>query len=342
MQRKFIWTRPTKHWALLLIVAGGLTVPEAYGVVDAFSQANTSPPPDGAPWASVGTVNGASCVYLGGGWVLSAAHVGVNRTLFIDTWYEWSGVSHRLTNANGSITDLTLFRLNSSPPLPSMTLARTTPTALSTVDFIAYGLIAGGPQQTFGAYTGFPWSTSGAKGWGNNKVSAGGLRTINSGFGDVRVFTTDFTSPGTPGPTAPMSDEAQAAAGDSGGGVFQRRGTTWELVGILDEISVYPDQPANTAVYGNLTFSIDVATYRSQILAILAGSAVPALSIGQSGATIVVCWPDTGVAYTLESTGTLSPAVWTPVSAVPIASGGSLCVSLPAAGGPRFFRLSRN
>lgn len=320
------------------LVLASLAPMQSQAVVDAFSAANTNAPPDGTPWDHVGTVNGASGIYVGNGWVLTAAHVGSGNLLLNGTNYVFDGNSLRLTNSDGTATDMVMFHLSPPPMLPSLLLASNTPTAYSQVDMVGYGRIAGSTQTNIGSYEGFYWSPLGFKSWGNNKVYPGGVSIINAGFGDVSVFATDFTSPGTTGSGSPTSDEAEAASGDSGGGVFQQSGSIWELAGMIDAIGTENTQAANTAVYGDLTYLVDIATYRQQIAA-WRSSTAPFLSISHSGTSVQVCWPDTGLAYDLEATSSLSNPTWVVVASNPPASNGQVCVTLPDTGSASFFRL---
>jgi hypothetical protein len=43
---------------------------------------------------------------------------------------------------------------------------------------------------------------------------------------------------------------------------------SYQLAGIMDLVGTFSGQPANTAVFGNVTYSIDIATYREQIIAV--------------------------------------------------------------------------
>ena len=305
-------------------------------IVDANSQANTNAPADGVPWANMGNVNGASGIYVGAGWVLTAWHVGANDILLNGAFYHYDGTVNRLTNSNGTGTDLILFHLSTLPPLPRLTLASRTPSPSSVVDFVGFGHISGSTQTLINGAPGFYWSTGGFKSWGNNRVNVGGVTTINAGAGDVVAFNTDFSAPGL----GQTSDEAQAAAGDSGGGVFQQGGSTWQLVGVIDTIDVSPTQPGDTAVYGNLTYAADMATYGPQVTAILA-STLPALTISRAGTNVQVCWPDTGIAYTLEATASFTPPAWNGITPAPTLTltNGQYCALLPATNSSRFFRL---
>ena len=314
---------------------------DAFAVVDANSASNTSAPTDGAPWNNVGEIGGASGVYIGGGWVLTAAHVGAANINLDNALFTYDGTSLRLTNSDGTQTDLVLFHLASFPPLPSLPLASTTPGPLSQVDMIGFGHFAGSTQTNFGLYSGFYFSASGAKSWGNNKVNVGGNTTWNIGFGNITGFVTDFTSPGTLGPTSQSSDEAQLAAGDSGGGAFQNTGSVWQLAGILDAEQNQVNQPASTAVYGDKSYMADIATYRSQIVAVLNASPVPGLTISATATNALICWPDMGVNYNLEASSSRNNPNWSAVSANQFSTNGQICVTLPTTNVARFFRLQR-
>jgi hypothetical protein len=236
-----------------------------------------------------------------------------------------------------------MFHLTSIPPLPSLPLATTTPAAFSQIDMIGFGLRAGSAQTNFGVYSGFYWSASGGKSWGNNKVNLGGTSTINIGWGNLTTFLADFTSPGTVGPTSQTSDEAQLASGDSGGGAFQKNGGVWQLVGILDAEGeeTTPPQPASTSVYGDGSYMADIATYRSEIVAVLNTSPVPDLAITRSGTNALLCWPDMGVTYNLQSSSSLKAPSWSTVSATQFSTNGLICVLLPTTNTTSLFRLQR-
>jgi hypothetical protein len=326
---------------LLWAVGFPVSVFNALAIVDANSSSNTSPPSDGAPWGNVGTINGASGVYIGAGWVLTAAHVGAGTINLGGTMYAPNGASVRLTNTDGTVTDLVLFHLSTLPPLPSIPLVSSTPAALSQIDVIGFGHLAGSAQTNFGLYSGFYLSAGTAKSWGNNKVNIGGTTTIDIGYGTVTAFISDFTAPGTLGPTSPTSDEAQVSAGDSGGGVFQKNGSTWLLAGILDAEQNQVNQPDSTAVYGDKSYFVDIATYRSEILSVLNSSAVPNLLIARTATNALVCWPDTGISYELESSSSLSGANWPTVSSIQFTTNGQICVAVTTTASPRFFRLKK-
>lgn len=323
--------RPNIVQNLLWLLLWHLGSTSAYPVVDAKSPSNTNAPPDGAPWSNVAAVNGASGVYLGSSWVLTAAHVGPGFVNLNGVGFPFDGTSYRLTNSDGSVTDMVLFHLGAEPAQSGVTLAASSPAALSSVDMIGFGHIAGSSQMTIGTYIGFNWSAGAFKSWGNNTVNAGGVSTINAGAGVISVFATDFSAAGQ------TSHEAEAASGDSGGGVFRLNGTQWELVGMLDAIGTLASQPANTAVYGDFTYCGDVATYRSQILSLMASTLE--VSISRSGNSVQVCWPQAANGFDLEATASLTSPNWTAVRQNLTTTNGQGCLLLPATNSARYFRL---
>ena len=231
-------------------------------------------------WNYVGSLNGASGVYLGGGngsgWVLTANHVGfgnLNFTLNGTTYSAIAGSGQQI----GSI-DLYAFRITVGQGtglslLSNLTLAGTSPAVGETLTMIGngkdratsetYWRVTGTTSYTWNESNRFNYNASGykqlstsSKRWGTNL--ADGTTNINS----TSMIQTTFTESG-------ISNEAQAAVGDSGGGVFVPMDNgSYQLAGIMDLVGTFSGQPANTAVFGNVTYSIDIATYREQIIAV--------------------------------------------------------------------------
>jgi hypothetical protein len=229
-------------------------------------------------WGYVGMVNGGSGVYLGayGGanWVLTANHVGFgNFTLNGTTYSAIAGSGQQI----GSI-DLYAFRITVGQGtglslLSNLTLAGTSPAVGETLTMIGNGKDRNTSMTYWRVNTGstpYTWNESrfnsnasgykqlstSSKRWGTNL--ADGTTNINS----TSMIQTTFTESG-------ISDEAQAAVGDSGGGVFVPMDNgSYQLAGIMDLVRTFSGQPANTAVFGNVTYSIDIATYQEQIIAV--------------------------------------------------------------------------
>jgi hypothetical protein len=258
-----------------------------------------SAPADDPGWNRVGKVgSGAgSGVYLGQGWVLTASHVGAGDfTVDGQTYLAKQGSLERLKNADDSWADLIVYELQTSPNLGDVRISSTRPTASSLVTMIGYGL----EQQPDIVFWDSAWgvlpSPSGAsrygyaiggdytKQWGENAVLAGS-GSVDSGFGAVSSFATQFVDAGV------NSTYAQAVPGDSGGAVFYKNGSLWELAGIMHATSNYPGQNKwATVAYGQDTYIADLSVYRDQIVAITAvpepgtvGLAVAAAATGILG-----------------------------------------------------------
>lgn len=255
-------------------------------VIDGYTGTeNFDAPGNGAPWAYVGSVGGATGVYLGnyGGnhWVLTASHVvgsgsGLSNLVLHGTPYSFvpgSGVVVR--NGDTSTTDLTLFRISGDPGLANLQLASSTPTVNSSVTMIGRGNKEGslnywvvtvnpganddiwndqGSNPTGANAFGYLWAANGDLRWGTDLV--GGNTTYNVGTGNTTAFYTTLSS---------GENEAQGATGDSGGATFYYNGTVWELAGIMGAIGGFENQPASTAVIGNITYSADISNYHGFI-----------------------------------------------------------------------------
>lgn len=305
--------RPASLFACLF----GLVASSAQAVVVATGDGtqNTTAPTDDFGLANVGrvfnTVNGFynSGVYLGNGWVLTAYHVvrdpGETGFLFGSvvfkdpvlgdtTFVVNPSTAIRLQNADSSFADLALFQLTAVPTfLSSVTIASALPTAGSAISMAGNGLNRQADLTYWEIDGSEVWTESGAPGdasgykeingsqtirWGTNTIEAGTLAT-DIGFGTTTFFRTDFDN---------TTNQAQAAAGDSGGAVFYKNGANWELIGILNAAGDQAGQPGFTAVFGNETYAVSLPTYRDQIVA-----AVPepgSIGLGLAGGAILLGW----------------------------------------------------
>jgi len=273
--------------SLAAALAVGLLCTPAHAVIirGGDGTGNTTAPSDDPGWANVGkkATGGATAVYLGNQWVLTANHVGPGDVIFGGVTYSMvPGSWHRLqtpeTCADPSLppvyVDLGMFQIDTQPPgLAELSISPTTPPTGAEVLGAGYGRDRE-PNETWWnsswekqtgtpAFYGFNWVSSSSKRWGRNHVA--GTKTIYN----TETFYTTFSRFGGAG-----NDEMQAALGDSGGAVFYKRGDQWELSGIMLAIAQYihtePDQPFETAVYGNLTYAADLSVYRDQIMALYA------------------------------------------------------------------------
>jgi hypothetical protein len=216
---------------------------------------NLKAPADDPGWANVGLCNSWTAVYLGRGWVLTAAHVGVSNIDLDGTTYAADIRSReRVFNPNGTMADLMLFRIDPEPDLPSLEIAAESPSIGTPIVMVGSGLGRGDKTSGQGR-VGFSWQAPSIKRWGTSLVHE--YRHDQSvGFTDA--FATRFS-------IAKTAHEAHAAHGDSGGAAFAYLEGRWQLVGIIMAVDRHPGQPERSAAYGNRTFIADLARYRQFI-----------------------------------------------------------------------------
>ncbi len=270
MRARSILPFASTHALALALAASASAV-----IIDSLDGAgNTSAPlPDDPGWRNVGVVNGLTGVYLGGRFVLTAAHVGWGDVVLDGTTYTYvPGTAVQIDNSEnpGPVTyaDLLMFQIYPEPPLPALSIASSPPDLESPPQWTLIGRgLNRGPATSWptptGPYHGYEWGTGVAMRWGTNfpndvffvEPEQTGLTTM--------AIETVFDQ-------GVSADEAQAAAGDSGGAAFALNGTQWELAGILFAIQGYLGQPGNLALYGNTTYAADLSFYRTKILGVMA------------------------------------------------------------------------
>lgn len=261
---------------VLLVVLSllGLGVPAgAVLIASGDGTGNTSAPADDPGFANVGTIGGLSAVYLGRGWVVTAAHVGVGDVTLGGRSFPADPESEvRLVHADGEQADLIAFRLAEDPGLPSLDVTQATPAPGAKLLMIGHGRNRGDVADYFGR-PGWYWGAGKAMRWGTNVVSGVGADVDTAGR-RTRCFYTDFSLPGE-------EHEAQAASGDSGGAVFAATAGGWKLAGVIIAIHA-PFQPTQTALDGNLTYVADLASYRAQLVGagVLEPAGTPELEVG--------------------------------------------------------------
>jgi len=204
-------------------------------------------------WDYVGQVNAASGVYLGNGWVITAAHVNPGDFTLNGTTYSMvAGSAQSISDVNGT-ADLSLFQISSSPVLPPLTL--------STVLPIATNSIQTGSQVAMIGYGG------GSESWGYNTVTQTNVLVNPNGYPYVSNDFLTVTGTYHDG-LSTVTNDYEFVVGDSGGGtfVFNSLTSSWELTGINEVTG------SGTINSQNVNFSgmVQLNTYQSQIHAIVA------------------------------------------------------------------------
>jgi hypothetical protein len=310
--------------SLLLLLAAPAA--EALVVAETADAISTVAPADDFGFANIAkvfdTADGfyTSGVYVGSGWLLTAYHAvrDPSGAGFLFGNVELNGAfydvdpasAHRLSGADGPI-DLALIQLTQTPAgLPSFSISGSVPPANSNVVLAGNGITRAATETLWNVNTatnpdtwtetagpafdqhGFYLTGGQAIRWGTNRLDSfggqqGTTTSLDDGFGTQTVIKTTFDSG--------LTGEAQAADGDSGGGLFFKRAGKWELLGILITTSRYDGQPSalfpsaipqQSAVFGNETYAIDLASYRADILAIVPEPASGALMLVAGGLII--------------------------------------------------------
>jgi len=270
--------RPGRHAAalraifgvILLLASGALVAPGARAVLIAGpdGEINTTAPAPDPGFDHVGVINGLSGVYLGRGWVLTASHVGMGTFVLGGVSYApIPGSLIRLNNdGGGNDPDLVLFKLFERPPLPELGLASGPPASNESVVLVGNGRNRGA-AIVWNSTDGWEYGAGRTLRWGTNRIDDIGVDIdigLGSGPSTTRSFIMEFDS--LRGPSAD-DPEAVAVPGDSGGAAFAWRSGGPELIGLLFAQSLFLEQPAQTAVFGNASLAADVWVYRDQILA---------------------------------------------------------------------------
>lgn len=261
--------------------------------------AYSSAPTGNAGWANVGwggtgiaSGSAGSAVYLGNGWALTANHtysgsirLGANSDGSGGTVYTAS-TSYKLKNpSDGSVTDLRLYKLSSTPNIPAVTIASNSPSDRQAAMIIGTGLDRGSSLQSYnvqdpqghtGTVDGFNWGTTRVKTYSNTTVTATGLHYAANSFGPAAFtgFSMNFVN---------STGQGVVADKDSGGAIFtyDTSNGQWQLGGIVEGITnvlIGPNNAYTAVQFGggsgttggfqmapSVSVAIDLSVYRSQI-----------------------------------------------------------------------------
>lgn len=248
---------PLAYISTCLLVAS--TSAHAVILYGADNDTNLTDPGSGLPFdivarvaSGAGVEDGGSGVHLGGGFMLTAAHINnaeLNSVTFDDSTFFTRDTSY--TPQQIGNTDLKVFKLTSSPTVGAAQLYTGAAETSNGASLVGWGRgreegsalnsntvpIAGG-------------GTSLVKRWGTNDPT----RTVNN-FSYTRgsdTFTFDAveTVLGNPLGGGTGDFEAAATPRDSGAGLFQLIDGTWYLTGIA---SLILSQDQGNVTYGNDT-----------------------------------------------------------------------------------------
>lgn len=262
--------------ALLAVLLGCVCGPtsSALVVVGDLAVQRAKPATDDPGWDRTVSPGGASGVYLGNRWVLTAAHVGpgsvqilgVNYDVVADTRIQLHGP------AGTGPVDLCLFQIDGDPgltPIPviAQQLAKNTPVTL-----IGFGQQRGNaayfdaawktvdPATVTPTYAGYKRAGTYGKIWGTNAIDSVST-TYSTSIGKSIAYVLTFTDPAAGG----TANEAEIGGMDSGGPVFAKVGGVWQVAGIMVDGS---GKKSGYALWGDKTIAVELATYQPQIEAV--------------------------------------------------------------------------
>ncbi len=213
-------------------------------------------------WKNVGYLNESTAVYMGNGYVLTAAHVGAGKFQLADgsRYAPIPETEQRFRNSDGSFSDLCVFRVSyrasdSIADLPSVPLGPVCPGQGSFVLLIGAG--SGNSSNSriqFASSRDFSWNEDFRIRWGLNRVAhqfASPMKTYH------------FSTPGYSTKFSRGEYRCQATPGDSGGAafVYNRQTHRWELGGIILAV----DSRVGEAEFGNQTYIADLTILPDQV-----------------------------------------------------------------------------
>jgi hypothetical protein len=231
--RKFLfWIWAVVTMAALPGASFGLIVYDAANRTD--NTFNTTAPSNGAPWVNVAQqqrtgsiVIDSGAVYIGNGFILTANHTNGPTAVILE------GIAYQVESSFPSIaftpTDLRLYKIKNPPALPLIPLPDS-----SDIDTSKASTLVGWGKGKGSQIPGQGWTWGGtlldddtkAKRWGTNTTTSAIETLAYWGTYSYAALLMDFNITGG-------VNEATAAMSDSGGGVFQKFGSTWKLSGIL-------------------------------------------------------------------------------------------------------------
>ena len=164
-----------RFWSAVMATALALLPAPVWAVVNAGGNSNTVPPADDPGFYNVGSTGGASIIYLGNRWALTASHVFINpgTPLFYSSQaqvYLPYQVANAVTSSVFGSADLKLIDLATDPGLPSLTIGTSQPTG-GPVVMVGNGRPQSDPNQPIQEYWNVSTPASGTS-WSWTSISA--------------------------------------------------------------------------------------------------------------------------------------------------------------------------
>ena len=235
---------------------------------------NNTAPANDPGWDRVGSFGNGTGVYLGNGWVLTAAHVNVSTFDVNGTSYTTTGATQNIANPtlpglNTTHTDLRLHQINLSAGDPLASLGALNLASSPVTTNTAGVMIGTGVTQTSqtashfaGGDSGFFWDTSRDKQWANIGVDQiGEISTLNGT--DVVGFLSPFDN---------IAGSGSASNHDSGAPLFVLDNGQWVLAGLAHAVGPLSTTGGNNtlALHDQTnTFFSDLSFYASAINSIV-------------------------------------------------------------------------
>ncbi len=225
-------------------------------------------------WNYVGQIaGGASGVYVGNGWVLTAGHVGAGSFVLgngsaAGTYSVVSGSAQSIPVNETQTVDVALFQVTPVPNLPALRIATSPPVAFSATTPGTMIALLG-----FGGSHGLTWGYDTITDI-NEAITPDGLpQFLSNDF----LTQNDTVTRGS----STITNNSAVVSGDSGGGdfAFNPAAQAWELAGINEVMGA--DNGVNVSGY------VQLNTYASQINEIVFGPATDTPTMPFAGLVIL-------------------------------------------------------
>lgn len=210
-----------KFKSILVILFAFIT--NAPGLI-IYDSVNTTAPLDNPFWDNVTSFSGASGIYLGQGWMVTANHVGTpsNVTLAGQTYSVAAGTKQQIASR-----DVQIFRLAGweAITLPEVNVTQGWiyhPDSSNAIE----GL---GAMSTIGTGVGKGAATTGGWLWNNTQQKQWGVVDTVNTIGTTETLIHEFNR-------GLGANAAMPTMGDSGSGVFYQDASGWHLAGITTNV----------------------------------------------------------------------------------------------------------